>query len=515
MLKHLRLERLSRWQDPLLVALLLFTWLKIAWAADDAYIYFRSVEMWYAGYGPVYNPGWRVQAFTSPLWYVLLLWARAWISDLYLAAQMLSLALSGLLWWLLRRWAHRPALRWLTGLALMSSIGFFDFTSSGLETPLVYLLLALFLLAWEAERPWLVVHAFAWFALARYDVAVFLTGLPTLQALRQAWQQASWQVFFRKLILALAPLLAWLLFAVVYYGTPLPNPVYAKVFAGLPRSQVLRQGLLYFLANLQLDPWTLLAILAGLVAWAGFPQGRVWAWSLALYLAYLVGVGGDFMVGRFLAPAFLVAWVGLLYRARHLPKPPLRWAMAGLVLYNVVAPHTPLKSPVIHRVPWKLYYGVIDERGFYHAASSLFTFVQCHWKWPACPAFPADIQSFQGLAVRSGPLQVAIVNTVGMFGYWAGPEKTVVDVLALTDPFLARLPVKTDADWRPGHIERDIPSGYLLTLLTKRSHLTNPSLECLWERVYIVTQDSLWSWRRLRALSGYMFNSPCTFQGPP
>src|SRR5262245_2250480 len=50
--------------------LLLFTYVFLAnaWMGDDAYITFRTAWNFVHGYGIVFNPDERVQAFTDPLW---------------------------------------------------------------------------------------------------------------------------------------------------------------------------------------------------------------------------------------------------------------------------------------------------------------------------------------------------------------------------------------------------------------------------------------------------------------
>ena len=50
--------------------LLLFTYVFLAnaWMGDDAYITFRSVWNFVHGYGLTFNPDERVQAYTHPLW---------------------------------------------------------------------------------------------------------------------------------------------------------------------------------------------------------------------------------------------------------------------------------------------------------------------------------------------------------------------------------------------------------------------------------------------------------------
>jgi arabinofuranosyltransferase len=63
---------------------------------DDAYIYFRFVENVYAGCGVRWNCGdARVEGFTSPLYFVLLLTTRVFSSDLESSSQVLGLLAVG------------------------------------------------------------------------------------------------------------------------------------------------------------------------------------------------------------------------------------------------------------------------------------------------------------------------------------------------------------------------------------------------------------------------------------
>ena len=67
------MEALLRWRLAWLWALLfLFAWLCTAWVSEDAFITFRAVDQLLAGHGPVWNLGERVQVYTHPLWYGLL-----------------------------------------------------------------------------------------------------------------------------------------------------------------------------------------------------------------------------------------------------------------------------------------------------------------------------------------------------------------------------------------------------------------------------------------------------------
>ena len=76
--------------------LLLFVWVavKSAWLSDDAYITLRTVSNWLAGFGPVWNVGERVQAYTHPLWLLALTGAVGVTREYFFTTLVLSLALA-------------------------------------------------------------------------------------------------------------------------------------------------------------------------------------------------------------------------------------------------------------------------------------------------------------------------------------------------------------------------------------------------------------------------------------
>jgi arabinofuranosyltransferase len=80
----------------------------------------------------------------------------------------------------------------------------------------------------------------------------------------------------------------------------------------------------------------------------------------------------------------------------------------------------------------------------------------------------------------------------GFFGYEAGLEKIVVDRLAITDPFLARLVPSPDPDdWRPGHVRRPLPRGYANSLEHGGNQLQDQRLHALYEDVRLATEAPL------------------------
>ena len=120
--------------------------IKTAWLCDDAYITFRTVDNFIAGYGLTWNVAERVQVYTHPLW-MLLLAGGYWLThEIYYTSLLLSMvvSLAAMLLFSLRVAAGVfSAVVGVTILAL--SKAFTEYSTSGLENPLTHLLLLVFL----------------------------------------------------------------------------------------------------------------------------------------------------------------------------------------------------------------------------------------------------------------------------------------------------------------------------------------------------------------------------------
>lgn len=487
-------------------ALAVFVFLKNAWVTEDAYIIFRSVEQLFAGHGPVWNPHERVQTFTSPLWFWMLAGVRLFTSDLYLGATALSLVLFlgtlVVLFQTLRNpWSFAAAVAFL-----VASTGFFDFTSSGLENGLAYFLLALFLKNFlslsEGGDGASKGRAFRLLALAgllvcvRHDLGLVIFPA-SLYVVKAHARLASRRAWLSAIGLALLPLLAWSAFSLLYYGFPFPNTAYAKLNTGIPRAALLLQGLECLCSSFANDSLTLPTILCA--ALLAFERGakvgpRFLVCGIVLNLAYFMGAGGDFMQGRFLSYDYLIAVTVIL---RGLAEPTWRVdprLLAGAVLlFGLVYRHTPLNSPLDYENP-TIVGGVADERGFYFKALSLAAYVR--QRRDGAP-FPRNDWADEGRALAGRPGLVSVREQIGLYGYFGGLDRKIVDPLALSDPFLARLPVT--GWWRVGHYRRALPEGYEESVRTGRARLADPQLNEYYRRLTRVTQSpELFSAARLR-----------------
>jgi arabinofuranosyltransferase len=490
----------QRRAEVLLIAAFTYIFLANAWLGDDAYITFRVVWNLLHGYGPVFNPGERVQAYTHPLWMLVMTAAHGVTREFFFTALAVSYAFAVVAVLRVVRSSESLAGGMTAFLALISSKAFVDYTSSGLEYPLSYLLLAVFYVKFcriadaPLERPDLQRFGLlAGLAFVNRMDSVLLYGIPLAWLAFRVWRRRELLV---SLVVGFAgPAAAWLLFATIYYGFPLPNTYYAKVATGIPATLLYQQGVAYLLNSFARDPITLgtVGIVTGLALRSTIAV-RLSAISALLYVAYTVSVGGDFMSGRFFAMPFLIAVVAIVHLLQDWSY---RWAVAGLVLYNVLIPLVPAKTTAAYdgAWPWRSQNGIKDERGHYHQITNIFFYSPFR-------QLPDHTWMREGLSFRNGPEKVTVQGSIGFFGFEAGPDKHIVDRNALSDPLLARLPVSPRLyfEFYAGHYFRDIPEGYLESIAIGGNQLTDPLVRDYYDRLRSVLRAPLFAIARLRSI---------------
>ncbi len=483
-----------------------------AWLSDDAYITFRTVDNLIHGYGLTWNVSERVQVYTHPLWMFLISAFYFLTREIFFTSLLVSIGISALAVMLFISSVARSPRMAMLGLAVFSlSKAFVDYATSGLENPLTHLILAGFIWVYleaRATRRWF--GGLALLAclgmLNRLDTALFFA--PAL-----LWALVETRDLRALLngVIAFLPLLLWQLFSVFYYGALVPNTALAKLNVGLiPPAELRRAGLAYLHNSWQVDPITLLTIGLGVLvpligrAWRRLPLAA----GVALYLLYVVRVGGDFMSGRFLTAPLFVA-VGLLITtdSRWPAVRPTASKVFGVVLILVLvavglnAPHTPLRASGAIRADadvsgWIRGAGVTDERANYYPNAGLLPALR------TSGTFPNHDWALDGIAARERGRHVTVKGSVGFFGFFAGPEVHVVDILGLGDPLLARLPV-VDPDWHIGHFGRRPPGGYVSTLETGALEIADPNLAAYYARLIHVVQGELLDplrWREIGQL---------------
>lgn len=491
--------RTLRWTGAALFLLLV---LQSAWVVDEAYITFRTVDNFLAGHGLRWNVGERVQAYTHPLWLIVMVPAQLSGANVF----YVSIAVS----WLFSALGLAAVWRWFEGVApwklplflllACSSKAYVDYSTSGLENPLshaVALAFGLQLVRREASPEPRSQGLDALFATAALGVltrldTVLLYAPPLAWVLWQEWPRRRLSLW-RPLAFAVGPVLAWLCFSTLYYGFPLPNTFYAKVAnTGVDTGHVLAMGTSYLANSLRWDAVTPAVFLLGL----GVAMLRREAWALSLlagvglYLAYVWGsaASATHMSGRFLSlPFALCAAVA----ARGLASPRVAAGVAAAaVVWTVASPRAPIKfGTALHTEAFDTEYVIDTKLAVYQEGAALLDAA-------SGVALPNHGWYRHGEAFREGDVRVVAIASPGYFAYAAGPEKWIIDKMGLGDPLLSRLPGRPAFVRKGGHYIRELPPGYRATIATAKNQLRDPGLRAYYDRLTLLTRGPLWQWQR-------------------
>jgi hypothetical protein len=339
-------------------AIILYAQARALWfTQDDAYISYRYAQNALSGDGLVFNAGERVEGYTNFLWVLLLIvGGRAGIGfdSLAKALGLLSafglIALTGI-WvraaWRELRWGDGGAPGAAAALAVGCNGSVAYWSVSGLETVWFAFFVSL-ALWWWVRRSRLVIPALAIATLSRPEGALVWAVLVAAEWL---WGEGP----RRSLLLAGAAvvlLAPFAVFKILYYGSLLPNPFYAKtgfaweyIASGLDYTWLyLQQYGLYGLAG----ALVLLAVIPLRGRWRAVPA--VWL----IYTLYITMVGGDVLKAhRFFVPMtiplILGTTVALGYMVRRLSSGKMQEILvpafvAGFAVVTFVLPKASLEQ---------------------------------------------------------------------------------------------------------------------------------------------------------------------------
>lgn len=423
------------------VALAVFAWTALrhwGYRVDDTYIALRYARHLVEGHGLVFNPGERVEGYTS-LPFVLLgalclkvgVEPASGLATLAAVAGAVTLLLTARIERTLAPPETRGVRLPLSVLSLLATPAFAYWSLRAMETlPFTALFLAALSVALHESRDdhWRGSGLlFALLALARPEGAYLflLSSAALLVAERRTsggWSHAGRHAANAALVaVALGAYVAW---RASYYGELLPNTFFAKVTGGPGQ---LATGLRYLRDFALASPLLAAALLFPLaLAWRGV-RARLGSLELALalhaivlgYVAYVVAVGADFMpFFRFFVPALpLVAVLtALVLRAVPLPE-----RAGGLVLAALFA---------------------------LHAAAGLAT-EQPYRAFVAHRTTLVGRRVGEWLAERIPHDAWIAVNTAGSLPYFS--RLPTIDMLGLTDAQIARRPVYIVSEGWAGH----------------------------------------------------------------
>ncbi|EMY77720.1 putative membrane protein [Leptospira weilii serovar Ranarum str. ICFT] len=459
-----------------------------------------------------------------------------------------------------------------------SSRIFIDYNTSGLENPLSFLLILVFQIRFyslylDEDREKKRSDAFAigflsaLLALTRLDLVLFLI-FPLVFLFRRVFQDRNIS-FFVYSFLGMSPWIFYLGFSLIYFGSFLPNTFYAKtnVLSSLPER--ISAGWDYLKISLKWDP--IVAFVFGthffwLVADPIFRRitrfSTTWApglnrqereiltisfGSIGILIFYLLWVGGDFMAGRFIGTCFVLSvfsqclFLSLRTTSYNLNIQKKCFFAVGFVwIYFLVHPASPFRY-TFQRSPVRVERGIVDERASYQDNVSLkhrfrrITSASHPWALyvirissencskSANPSYDMfngkktlseDLRMIRTPSFGCGVRQVEVTTNVGLAGYYGGPGIHWIDLLGITDPFLARLPGKGF----PGHYVRLLPRGYQESIAEtiasfrdqesiakKTASFPNRELDRFYYEVRLLSEGEIWSRERWRTIFNFTF----------
>jgi len=305
---------------------------RLLWLADtnfteeDSFIVFRFARNLAGGLGFVFNPGERVYGSTTPLYtLVLSLWHRLFGTDFIFTARLLcigaALANLAILWIILRRMQvplpGRLALLVLLGISSKSCL----MDTQGLESPFVILFMLASWYMFIMDKPgwaglfaglllWVRIDTFLWPA-----------------ALAIAFCLTDFRRGLKLLGVAGLVYLPWVVFAWLYFGSPVPLTVLAKWSAAASTTVSLQTHLtlmIGYLSPLDFGPFSILsadllpALVAGFftlifAAWHGiFSLRKQWLLALSAFILFDFVRLGDTRAAidyRYYYPLLWCVWI--------------------------------------------------------------------------------------------------------------------------------------------------------------------------------------------------------------
>lgn len=487
-----------------------------AYVVDDAYITFRTIDNFVNGHGLRWNIDERVQVYTHPLWMLVMSLFYSLTSEMFFTSIAVSLiiclcTITIASYSFTKRFKTdfwRPTL-FLIG--LIASKAFVDYTSSGLENALSYFICILFyskFLLTDKPPNHLGRRDLAWlFCLAslafinRHDT-LLLYAPAIIYVTFSHLSKWKWKYISLALVATL-PASIWTLFSLFYYGFLFPNTAYAKVIgADFPASWRILRGLQYLWNSFQWDT----AIYIMLIAALGLSLKRRSRKSLVsvagvfLYITYVVVIGGSatHMSGRFFAvPLFLtiVIFVEEMVYSRF------ALAVSLLLLFYIIwSPGSAVKFGTPFLRPYRHNRNTIDTKlSVYSEGAALIN-------WRPYRKLPDHEWYHYGEKVREEKTKVHVGGAfhgqaIGYFGFAAGPDVFIVDLVALGDPLLARMPAMMPNEmdqWKSGHFHRHIPDGYIQSVARGENLISDPYVHQYYDIIRNITRGPIFSSSRLK-----------------
>ncbi len=452
---------------------------------EDGFIYLRVAQNVLDGYGPVFNPGDRVETYTGPLWLAYLVvaggvtpWRFEWvavISGIVMTLGAVGLAL-GSSARLARLLEPRSWLLPLGAIAFVVLPPVWVYASTGLETGLTFLWLASclwVLVRWSCSArstlPWWALIVLGLGPLIRPELAV-TSGVLACVVIGVDWARQGWLGRARTLAWIVAVPVLYEVFRLLYFGMLVSNTAVAKE-GTRPRPDA---GIAY-LADF-VGPYWLWLPVAVLMAGALLPlvvglwgERRAVAAAVALPVtgvinaAFVTVFGGDYLHARLYLPALfaIVAPVAAVPLARRFLGSllVLPWSVVCLLWLHMpqaIYPFGTLKGGDVTLEDFGYGPGGVMEGSYRGPGLAI--------RDSLGPIRKMDVPLAEGAADPT-----VIIWGIGSDGYYLGSGTAIYDRLGLANLFASHLDVPVRG--HTGH-EKEVPTAWIAAALTPEGSST-------------------------------------------
>ena len=464
--------------------------LRTAWIADTAYLLLRTVEHAALGDGLRWNIVERVRVYDDPLWMAVLLGARTLSGETYFTTILLSLCCSAGAFSLMLRHAARANVALIVGLAVLLSPLFMSFSTSGLEAPLLHLLLAAL---WTIGLRSNGASSSTWWLPALLASLAILTRSQAWLLVTPVVATLMFHSSLRRRLIAAATLVApwctWLAGCWWYYGTTSTARTIADAAATVSWQERLALGWRFLTESAAADPLLAALIVVGwLIGWFHGRVGRATVIGGMALTSWTVIQGGSPMAGRdltmLLVPStmFIVSALNALATTRPMVA---RLALAAPLAAAIWAPTVTLASGASYGKTFRPTTRTHDQRADDYQASGLLLATRTQ-------PMPLDPETQRARTLTGEGARVAVTDHPGFFGAGADSRMYVLDPAGIVDPLLSRLPPAVGARWI-WRAERRIPDGYVESLTSGDNRVAESPIARLYDDARHVTQDPLMS----------------------
>jgi arabinofuranosyltransferase len=428
----------------LIIAIFVVHALSLNFTQDDAYISYRYVRNFINGHGLVFNPGERVEGYTNFLWIILLSIFAKFGLDIIVVSKILGIGSGCMALFLLykisalffqkKNRSINPAESWFfalfPSLLLASNSAFAYWSISGLES-------AFFVMA---------VLLSVYFYFTNERLMILSSALSTLIRPEGVLVFAIFvlhKFFFKKdsiknclsyILGFILLLLPFLIFKIFYYGNLLPNPFYAKTGFSI---EYVKTGLAYFWLFLKhYGLWGALYLIPIVFYKDLEVKGKLALLMVSIYTLYIIIIGGDVLKAhRFFLPVL-----------------PFLYLFFSFALMKL---------------------SLMLKKGFSNRAIPVFLVIAfCVLTFFLPRNWIMSVRSAEiGLGVKMsryakrlrqsfGTDFTLATSTIGLISYLT--EAKVIDMLGLTDPYIAKHPEKIpgiSSTWK----EKKFNTQYLLS----------------------------------------------------